>query len=199
SARAWRLGLRGSSRTPLWLACCLLISTTASAQGPSLIARVEPSGGPPGTLLRISGRKLCGETRVLLGSAELPIELCTPTVVTARVVPGAQSGPLMLETSAGKLEGPYVRVLPAPPAPTLSRVTPARAAPGALITLEGAHFSLRLAENDVRFGELPAVVASATPTRLQVWVPEGSGSAPVRVRVANASEPSAPLPFEVSP
>src|SRR4051812_6410248 len=110
-ARAWRQGLPGSSRTPLWLAC-LLISTAASAQTPSLIARVEPNGGPPGTLLRISGRKLCGETRVLLGSTELPIELCTPTVVTARVVPGAQSGQLTLETSAGKLEGPYVRVLP---------------------------------------------------------------------------------------
>src|SRR5689334_8958827 len=98
--RAWRQLLRGSSRTPLWLAC-FLICTTASAQGPSLIARVEPSGGPPGTLLRISGRKLCGDTRVRLGSAELPIELCTPTVVTARVVAGAQSGPLLLETNAG--------------------------------------------------------------------------------------------------
>lgn len=168
-------------------------------QAPPVIAAVEPGAGPPGTLLRITGRKLCAQTRVLLGQTELPIELCTPSVVTARVPRGAESAALVLETSAGKLEGPRVRVLPAPPAPVVRRISPTRGGPGTLVALEGANFSLRLAENDVRFGEVAAVVASASGGQLQVWVPEVSGSVNVRVRVEHAGEASAPLPFEVLP
>src|SRR5688572_16176264 len=135
-ARAWRQGLRGSSRTPFIAACFLWFGMPAYAQqAPPVIAAVEPGAGPPGTLLRITGRKLCAQTRVLLGQTELPIELCTPSVVTARVPRGAESAALVLETSAGKLEGPRVRVLPAPPAPVIRRISPTRGGPGTLVAL----------------------------------------------------------------
>jgi hypothetical protein len=181
-------------------AALLLASSVAFADtAPPLLERIEPNAGPPGTLLRITGRRLRDDTRVLLGEAELPIELRTPTLITARITPGAHSGPLRLASGQGELHGPRFIVMPAPRPPTLARITPARAGPGAQVMIEGEHFSLRLADNEVRFGAAPAIVSAAAPNRLTVIVPDGAGSVQVRVRVPLAGDAATSLPFEILP
>lgn len=181
-------------------AALLFATSSVFADGaPPLLERIEPNAGPPGTLLRITGRRLRDDTRVLLGEAELPIELRTPTLITVRVTAGVQSGPLRLASGQGVLEGPRFDVTAAPRVPTLARIAPARGGPGAQVAIEGEHFSPRLADNEVRFGAAPAIVSDATANRLTVIVPDGAGNVQVHVRVPLAGEAGASLPFEILP
>ena len=190
---------------PVTVICCtlaafLLVASGAFADGaPPLLERIEPNAGPPGTLLRITGRRLRDDTRVLLGETELPIELRTPTLITARVTAGVHSGPLRLASGQGVVEGPRFDVMAAPRVPALARIAPARGGPGAQVAIEGEHFSPRLAQNEVRFGDAPAIVSAATANRLTVIVPDGAGNVQVHVRVPLAGEASTSLPFEILP
>jgi hypothetical protein len=179
-----------------WLVL-LASPVVAQAEPPPVIERIEPSVGPPGTLLRITGRRLRGETQVRIGEAPLSIELSTPNLVTARVHEGAASGPIRIATTHGQVQGPDFTVTRQPPAPSIERIQPLRAAVGASVTIRGQHFSLRLAQNVVLFGSAPAIVESATPTQLQAIVPEAASSGAVTVQVLGAGEAHSAVGFEV--
>ena len=191
---------RSGRRAKLAFALAVLglqASGIARAELPPVIERVQPSAGPPGTLLRITGRRLRGETRVQIGATQLPVELSTPNLVTARVPEGIASGAVSVVTAYGTVAGPEFQVTSHPGQPSISRIAPLRAAVGASVTIEGQHFSLRLAENSVQFGSAAAIVESATPRSLRVVVPEAASSGPVTVHVANAGEARSTAAFEV--
>jgi hypothetical protein len=179
-----------------WLVL-LALPVAARAEPPPVIERVEPSRGPPGTLLRITGRRLRGETHVRIGETPLSIELNTPNLVTARVHEGVASGPVRIATAHGQVQGPDFTVTQPPAAPSVARIQPLRAAVGASVTIHGQHFSLRLAQNVVLFGSAPAIVESATPTQLQVIVPEAASSGAVTVQVLGAGQAHSAVAFEV--
>ncbi|MFD9601968.1 RHS repeat-associated core domain-containing protein [Streptomyces sp. NPDC059970] len=69
-------------------------------------------------------------------------------------------------------------------------VVPLRAAAGAKITLSGTGFSATAANNAVSFGGKPAVVTSATATRLTATVPTGAVDGKVSVTVGSSSAQS---------
>ena len=161
-----------------------------------VIERIEPSAGPTGTLLRITGRRLRGQTQVRIGDVPLRIELSTPNLITARVESGVSSGPLHVATEHGQVQGPEFTVTNQPRAPNIERVLPLRAAPGALLTIQGHHFSARPAENQVLFGAAPAIVESATATQLRVVVPEAASAGAISVKVLGAGETRSSVAFE---
>ena len=113
---------------------------TERAKDAPVIERVEPSAGPPGTLLTIRGRKLKGETRVAIGEQPLSIQLSTPNLLTARVETGTRSGVLHLRTTAGEVQGPEFTVTAEALAPIIERVQPTRGAPGSSVVNYGRHF-----------------------------------------------------------
>jgi hypothetical protein len=173
--------------------------STLRADAAPLIERVEPTAGPIGSLVRVSGRRLRGDSRVFVGAAALTIELSTPNLITARIPADAVSGPIRVETRAGSANGPEFSITAAAPTPIIRRVQPLRGAPGSLFTIEGEHFSLQLAQNTVLFGDVPAIVSAASPTQLRVIVPNVSGTQALKLRVSGAAEVRAPLEFSVSP
>ncbi|MFB7215581.1 polymorphic toxin-type HINT domain-containing protein [Streptomyces sp. NPDC056255] len=69
-------------------------------------------------------------------------------------------------------------------------VVPLRAAAGAKITLSGTGFSTTAANNAVSFGGKPAVVTSATATRLTATVPTGAVDGKVSVTAGGSSAQS---------
>jgi hypothetical protein len=185
----------------VWLPCAL-----ALAEDAPVIERVEPSAGPPGTVLTIRGRRLHGQTRVTVGETPLSIQLSTPNLLTARVEAGTASGVLRVQTAAGEVQGPEFSVTREALAPIIERVQPSRAVPGSTVVIYGRRFSQRLSQNVVQFGPAVAIItaASAEPgtapdsgaTRLTVIVPEGAGMSALRVRVLGAGDARSPQPFE---
>jgi hypothetical protein len=187
-----------------WLPCAL-----AAAEDAPLIERLEPSAGPPGTVLTIRGRRLQGQTRVAIGETPLSIQLSTPNLLTARVEPGTPSGVLRVQTAAGEVQGPEFTVTREALAPIIERVQPLRGAPGSKVVIFGRHFSLRLSQNVVQFGPAVAIITAASAeagapadsaaTRLDVIVPESAGANALRVRVLGAGEARSAQPFEILP
>jgi hypothetical protein len=116
--------------------------------------------------------------------------------VRLRVPEGAATGPVILDTERGRYRGPRFRVTDAPPPPVIERIDPASGPPGTEVTIHGTHFSPQVAANDVRLGEAPVVVRSATPTELEVIVPAKAEDAPFRVAVGLAGVAESE-PFDV--
>jgi hypothetical protein len=178
-----------------WL--LLLVSPAAlRAEAPPVIERVEPSAGPPGTVLRITGRRLRGQTQVRIGDVPLSIELSTANLITARVEANVSSGPLRVVTAHGEVQGPDFTVTHQALAPSIERIQPLRAAAGSVLTIQGNHFSARASENHVLFGTASGIVESATATQLRVIVPEAATAGPISVGVPGASETRSAVAFE---
>jgi hypothetical protein len=174
-----------------------LLATSASAQTPRpVIERIDPTSGPPGTVVTVVGRALAGG-RVLLGQSPIEVVSTTPNRLQVRIpAANAASANIVVETPAGSFRGPYFRVVEARPAPTIERLEPASGPPGSEVTIVGDNFSSRAAENVVTMGGAPLVVRRATTTSLVVVVPVGANTAPFSVAIAGAGAVTSP-PFTV--
>ena len=175
------------------LALCALGLLLVPASGvravePPVIERIEPSSGPVGTIVRISGRRFPSNARVSAGSTALAVEDSLPNLIRARIVPNTRSGWIAVQTGAGNVLGPEFVVTEALALPIIESIEPTRAAPGAEVVIRGQHFSSRMAEDFVRFGDHVAVVTFASPVELRVVVPQDAVSGAVSVRVAQAGE-----------
>jgi hypothetical protein len=87
--------------------------------------------------------------------------------------------------------------------PAIQSITPARVGLGQSVTIAGTHFGATPAENVVRFGGKPGRVVQASPTRLEVEIPEMAATlgrdTPVPVVVVvdgNESKPGTVAVFE---
>jgi len=87
--------------------------------------------------------------------------------------------------------------------PAIQSITPARVGLGHSVTIAGTHFGATPAENVVRFGGKPGRVVQASPTRLEVEIPEMAATlgrdTPVPVVVVvdgNESKPGTVAVFE---
>jgi hypothetical protein len=98
------------------------------------------------------------------------------------------------------LAAAYLMLMHAP-APVLTAVTPAKAEPGATVTLAGENFASDAAKNTVKFGEVAGVVTSGSETSLSVQVPAQAkvGAAAVTVQTAGGTSNSVSLQLYVAP
>ncbi|MBW3127773.1 DUF7619 domain-containing protein [Hymenobacter profundi] len=88
--------------------------------------------------------------------------------------------------SAAQLQAQEVIV-----SPSIRSFSPAQGRVGALVTLQGSHFSSRLADNQVLFQGIPAAVLRATATSLTVRVPPGATTGTVQVITSDGAGRSA--------
>jgi hypothetical protein len=171
---------------------------TALGQTAPVIEEVEPTSGPPGTLVRISGRRFSDGATVSIGSQSVAIAERLPNRLSIVIADATQSGHVAVTTTAGTVRGPEFRVTPPPPAPMIEAFDPPRGPPGAPVAIRGHGFSPKLTGNVVTLGGQPVVVRSVTPDELQVTIPDGATSGPFVVRVMQAGEASSKKPFEVT-
>jgi len=161
-----------------------------------VIERISPTAGPVGTEVEVVGRHFSGGM-MFLGERQLPPVRQSPNRWTVRIPEDARTGRILVRTAGGSFRGPTFRVIPSPPAPTVTGIDPVRGRAGETVVVEGTNFSPRAGETTVRFGREEAVVRNATPTRLEVVVPEQAASGPISVAVRYAGEAESPQPFTV--
>jgi hypothetical protein len=170
---------------------------TAFAQTGPMIEDVEPTSGPPGTLVHVTGRRFAPNAKLSIGGQDMPIESRLPNRISVRIAAITPSGAVAVGGSNGSVRGVEFRVTPAPPPPVIDSVEPASGRPGARVALRGKNFSPRFAANVVTLGGRPAVVLSATPQQLEITVPEGATSGPFVVNVQPGGEAQS-KPFTVT-
>lgn len=170
---------------------------SAFAQTGPMIEDVEPTSGPPGTLVHVTGRRFAPNAKLSIGGQDMPIESRLPNRISVRIAANTPSGAVAVSGANGSVRGVEFRVTPAPPPPVIDSLEPASGRPGARVALRGKNFSPRFAANIVTLGGRPAVVLSATPQQLEVTVPEGATSGPFVVAVQPGGEAQS-KPFTVT-
>lgn len=188
--------------TPAALAAIALAasgwSSPASAQKEPIIQQVEPTSGPPGTRVDITGRRFRGDIEVRLGETLLPVERSLPNRITVRIPEGASTGRIKVKTRNGSTSGIEFRVDEPLPGPEITGFEPGKGPPGTQVTIRGRNFDARLTRNVVMIGENPVVVRYAAPVELQIIVPESARTGRFSVEVASAGVASSKEEFEVT-
>ena len=173
----------------------LSIPSGALAQSGPVIEDVEPTSGPPGTLVHVSGRRFSKDASVSIAGQPLPVLERLQNRLSVRIAEGSPSGHLAVTGDNGAVRGPEFRVTPAPPAPVIEALEPNKGAPGAHVVLRGKNFSSRLTGNVVTLSGRPVLLRAATPSALELTVPQGAQSGSFVVQVSGLETKSAS--FEV--
>ncbi len=176
----------------------LCLGARAAAQGGPVIEQIQPTSGPPGTLVNIVGRHFGPDAKASLGVQPLPIVESLPNRITVRIPAGLQSGNIAVTAASGTVRGPEFRLVPASPAPEIDSVDPLSGPPGTHVVIRGQHFSPLLTGNVVTLAGQPIVVLSAAPQRLEVIVSDVKSGGPFAVRVGQAGEATSKQSFALS-
>src|SRR5262245_16958340 len=107
------------------LGLALLLAGTAVAQRGPVIEDVEPTSGPPGTLVHVTGRRFAANAKVSIGGQTLATENRLPNRISVRVPAGTPSGAVAVSGSNGTIRGPEFRVTPPAPVPAIDGIDPA--------------------------------------------------------------------------
>lgn len=181
---------------PLVATLLLALPALGSAQVATpnpVVERLEPTSGPPGTVVQMIGRNFRSDQSVALNGAALEVRSRLPNRWVVVIPEGATSGRLTITLASGTaITGPEFRVTAAAPPPTVTAIDPATATVGSEVHIRGENFSPRATDNTVTLNGLPVVVRSASPTELVVLVPTGAANGAFVVRVAGSGEVSSP-------
>lgn len=183
-----------------WLAValCTVSATALAAPHKPVVEHIEPTSGPPGTEVAIVGRNFGPGTEVRIDKTLLPVQELLPNRVTVRVPDGAATGYVNVQTPGGSQLGPEFRVTAPLPAPRITGIDPSSGPPGSSVVIRGENFSARMTKNLVTLSGVPVLVRSATPTALEVAVPESAPSGTFEVKVAQAGEAKSEKVFTVA-
>lgn len=159
-----------------------------------------PRSGGPGTVVTITGRGFspqAANNTVRLSGTAAEVVRATATSLEVRIPSGAGSGPLIVAVAnAGESRTPAPFVITR--APTIAGFEPASGPPGTAVMIRGTNFGTRQGLIDVRIGDRQAQVRRATDTELEVVVPPGATTAPLRVTVRLQGSATTPQPFTVT-
>ncbi|MBT2559430.1 IPT/TIG domain-containing protein [Hymenobacter sp. ISL-91] len=117
------------------------------------------------------------------------------TSLVVRVPPGAQSGPVRVQTPGG--QATTDASLGVIPAPVITSFSPAQGPVGTAVTITGRNFGEEGLNDTILFDGLAARVLRATATSAEVLVPRGAGTGAVTVAGAGGQGQSGEL-FHVS-
>jgi hypothetical protein len=159
---------------------------------PAAISGLTPGSGQAGALITITGQYFTYASAVAFNGVPATFTFIDDTRLTAVVPAGAGTGPVAIGNcfGVGYSASPFTVIAP----PTLSRVNPVAANPGATVTLSGSGLS---AVTRVNFhGVAAASFAALDDSALTAVVPYGAGSGPIAVAgPAGATS----IPFTVLP
>jgi sugar lactone lactonase YvrE len=164
---------------------------------PPTLAAFSPGKGRAGTEAVLTGTHFAADAArnvVTLGTLPLAVLQASPTQLRVRIPALAQSGTWRVQTPGGAAASPTPFTFIA--APVVTSFTPAQGQAGTVVTLTGHDFLAEGAVDTVYFQGLPAVVLSASATRLVVSAPKGVTSGVLEVRGAGGRGQS-PAAFAV--
>ncbi len=155
------------------------------------VAKITPVEGPPGTLITVEGSGLTDLQKVTFGTENAPFNpvFNTDGALLIRVPANAKFGAqtVTLYNKGGDATKTTLSFKVLQPAPTLEKFAPTEAAVGDTITLTGKIFDN---VTTVNFGTVPSKILSASPTTIQVIVPDKVEKAPIEVVTPGGSAKS---------
>jgi len=161
------------------------------------VSGMSPAGGPPGTLVTISGQNLVdgeGQGLVWFGNVSLPILSSSSTSLQIKVPAGAASGAFDVHING---VGVYTPVFQVTGPPQIAGVSANYGAYSAVIALTGANFGASQGSSTVTFNGVPATATAWSNTGIAVTVPYHATTGNLVVTVGGAS--SNGVPFTVEP
>jgi hypothetical protein len=157
-------------------------ATAAVISDAPVITSFTPSTGLTGSSVTIAGTAFTGATAVRIGGVKATFTVHSSTQVEATVPNGALAGTISLTTpvATGTSAGVFT------PSLSLHSFSPAKAAPGATVTITGLGFERG---STVSFGGVKATsVTYVSSVKLKVLVPSGAASG--AITVTNPTAPS---------
>ncbi|MCW9709179.1 beta strand repeat-containing protein [Fodinibius salsisoli] len=187
-----------------------------TAEGPSFtvtsdpekqltVTGISPKEGPEGTAVTITGANFsatASDNAVTFNGTEATVTSASTTELVVTVPQGATTGNITVGAGDQTATGPTFSVTDAPvPQVAIEDISPKQGPVGTAVTITGHNFSGTASENTVTFNGTKATISNATETTLEVSVPQGATSGPVKVSASGqtATGPSftvteAPVP-----
>ena len=170
----------------------LFISRANSGQ--LSIISFTPQKGVVGSTVTINGTGFgatAGQNSVSFNGVSATIVSATSTQIVATVPATATTGPIMVSAPGGSIStSTAFTVLADSGAPTISSFSPSAGLPGSAVTITGTNYDPSTGNNRVHFNLSGASVSSATPTTLNVTVPNTVGSGRISVATVNGKATS---------
>ncbi|MDZ7714689.1 MAG: IPT/TIG domain-containing protein [Balneolaceae bacterium] len=148
------------------------------------ITGIQPTSGPPGTLVTISGQGFAPEAsgnEVSFGGTVAQINTASESQLQATVPEGATSGAVTVTVGNKTASGPSFTV--EAKAPVINSIDPQSGPVGTEVTITGMNFSTSAAGNAITFNGVQAQVKGAAEDQLITEVPQGATDGPVEVTV----------------
>ncbi|MEW6303449.1 MAG: IPT/TIG domain-containing protein [Verrucomicrobiota bacterium] len=145
------------------------------------ITDFTPARGAPGSTVLIEGANFVnGATAVQFGSITAAASVTSASQITATVPASATNGAIAVTTSAGSAVTTNEFIVTT--LPFISDFSPAAAAIGTVVVINGANFS---GTTSVKFfNDKSANILSVSPTQIQVTIPTGATTGPISVTTA---------------
>lgn len=173
----------------------------SSGVSPIAWADIQPSDGPPGTVVTLRGGEFgefkgTQDNRVEFNGVPALIQLWERDRIIVKVPRHAQDGAVTVFVKSTELSqmGTFLVTQP-----KITRIDPPEVEPGALLLIEGEQFgnsagshdpNAMFGANHVLINNLRAAIRTWQPNKIEVTIPANATSGPVEVRLASMD----PLP-----
>ncbi|MBL0742480.1 IPT/TIG domain-containing protein [Chryseolinea lacunae] len=160
------------------------VFTVEAVLGPGpVVTNITPRAGPVGTQVIIAGSGFdtnASQNAVTFNGTTATITQASATELKTTVPTGATTGNLVVTTGGKNSAGMLFTVTPTL---SITSFAPTSGGAGTKVTLQGLGFNITLAANVVKFSGVVATVVSATPTMLEVIVPNGATTGQLTVAI----------------
>jgi IPT/TIG domain len=158
------------------------IPVSINLGGPPMITGVNPTAGPAGTPVTITGTDFSNtpsEIQVRFGDLAAQVVSSTLTSIQTAVPAGAVAGPVNIVVT---VSGMASNAVPFTIQHRITSFTPTLGPPGTPFVIQGTGFAPTVGGNTVTFGTAAATITAATNTEIRGTVPNlAAGPYPVRV------------------
>jgi hypothetical protein len=192
---------RGAVVSIAVISLVLTVTATPALAAAPTVASFNPTSGPPGTLVSVTGNGFTagtGVSGVAFNGAATTFNVTDDQHLTATVPIGATTGKITVTRSDGTGTSASDFVVPANP--TISSFSPSSGPPGTAVTINGSHFT---GVNGVKFNGTSAtfnfvsdaqvtttVPIGATTGKITLTTPSGTATSSSNFTVTSSSPPT---------
>ncbi|TLY19506.1 MAG: hypothetical protein E6K68_09575, partial [Nitrospirae bacterium] len=176
--------VRGDGSPTTSTSAPVMVTVFNAAPSPT-IASFNPTNGPVGSSVTITGTAFTGATAVTFnGTSAVSFTVTSATSISATVPSGATTGPLSVTTPGGTASsapGAFT-VTSALSPPTLTSFTPTNGPVGTIVTITGTNFTGATAVTfTMPIGVIFSNFTVTSATAIQATVPSGATTGPLSV------------------
>jgi len=178
-------------------ASIFLLSTVGCKKNPSppmvilpTISSINPASGAAGASVTITGTNFSttpANNAVKFNGVAAAVTSANTTSLIVKAPVTGTTGIVSVSTKSGSADGPIFTYLVAPPAPSITSISPMSGPPNTVVTINGTNFKTNPADNIVKFNGITATVQTATSTMVTVLAPLAGTSGSVTIATADGT------------